>query len=227
MPGTLGHVLLSGRMASVISVNLARVRVPGWKQAVGRTGIDKRPTAHRVRLANDQVEGDAVCDVEHHGGYDQAVYAYATEDAAWWAGQLDRVVEPGQFGENLTTEGVDQTGAVIGERWAIGSAVLEVSSPRIPCRTLAGFWEVPHMIRHFTDAGRPGAYLRIITEGDVGTGDRIEVVHRPSHGVTLGETFRALTGDRHLAHRLLEAPELPAAARARAYAWLGDRSPTE
>src|SRR5690242_706576 len=86
MPGTLGHVLLSGRMASVISVNLARVRVPGWKQAVGRTGIDKRPTAHRVRLANDQVEGDAVCDVEHHGGYDQAVYAYATEDAAWWAG---------------------------------------------------------------------------------------------------------------------------------------------
>jgi MOSC domain-containing protein YiiM len=180
-----------------------------------------------VRLADDQVEGDAVCDVEHHGGYDQAVYAYATEDAAWWARELDRVVEPGQFGENLTTEGLDQTGAVIGERWAIGSAVLEVSSPRIPCRTLAGFWEVPHMIRRFTQAGRPGAYLRIIIEGDVGTSDRIEVVHRPSHGVTLGETFRALTGDRRLAHRLLEAPELPAAARARAYIWLGDRSPTE
>ena len=227
MHRTLGHVLLSGPMASVVSVNLARVRVPGWKQAVGRTGIDKRPVAHRVRFANDHVEGDAVCDVEHHGGYDQAGYAYATEDAAWWARELDRVVEPGQFGENLTTQGLDQTGAVIGERWAIGSAVLQVSSPRIPCRTLAGFWEVPDMIRRFTQAGRPGAYLRIVTEGDIGPGDRIEVVHRPSHGVTLGETFRALTGDRRLAHRLLEAPELPAAARARAYIWLGDRSSTE
>jgi MOSC domain-containing protein YiiM len=134
MHGTLGRVVLSGPMASVVSVNLARVRVPGWKQAVRRTGIDKRPVAHRVRFANLHVEGDAVCDVEHHGGYDQAGYAYATEDAAWWARELDRVVEPGQFGENLTTEGLDQTGAVIGERWAIGSAVLQVSSPRIPCR---------------------------------------------------------------------------------------------
>jgi MOSC domain-containing protein YiiM len=215
-----------GRVASLISVNLAQVRRPGWKQSVGWTGIDKRPVSHRVRLAGDQVDGDTVCDVEHHGGYDQAVYAYASEDAAWWGRELDRAVQPGQFGENLTTEGLDQTGAVIGERWAIGSAVLEVSSPRIPCRTLAGFWDVPHMVRRFTQAGRPGAYLRIVVEGDVGTGDRIEVIHRPAHGVTLRETFRALTGDRRLAHRLLAAPELPAAARASAYIWLADQART-
>src|SRR5439155_18878699 len=165
-------------------------------------------------------DGDAVLDTANHGGRDQAVYAYAREDAAWWAEQLGRDVAPGRFGENLSTSGLDVTGAVIGERWAIGTAVVEVSCPRIPCRTFAGFWDVPRLVKWFTEAGRPGAYLRIAVEGDVGAGDPIEVAHRPAHGVTLGETFRALTGDRSLAARLLEAPELPAEAHERAQAWL-------
>lgn len=179
-------------MAKLVSVNVARVIEGGWKRGVGRTGIDKRPVEGRVRLFDDHVDGDTVADTKHHGGYDQAVYAYAREDAAWWAAALARDVAPGVFGENLSTIGLDLTGAVLGERWSIGSALLEVSSPRIPCRTLAGFWDVPDMIKQFAAAGRPGAYLRIIVEGDVGAGDPIEVVHRPAAGTTIGASFRAV-----------------------------------
>ncbi|HEY3718044.1 MAG TPA: MOSC domain-containing protein [Jatrophihabitantaceae bacterium] len=207
-------------MAELVSVNLAQVMKTRWKDNVGFTGIDKRPASGRVRVFDHHVDGDSILDVANHGGPDKAAYAYAREDAAWWASELGRDVPPGSFGENLSTSGLDVTGAVIGERWAIGSAVFEVSCPRIPCRTFAGFWDVPRLIKWFTEVGRPGAYLRIYAEGDVGAGDAVEVVHRPAHGVTIGETFRALTGDHSLAPRLLEASELPAEAHERARVWL-------
>jgi len=207
-------------VAQLVSVNLAHVMVATWKQDVARTGIDKRPASGRVRVFDHHVDGDTIVDTRVHGGPDQAVYAYAREDAAWWSAQLGRDVAPGAFGENFSTSGVDVTGAVMGERWAIGSAVFEVSCPRVPCRTFAGFWDVPHLIKWFTEVGRPGAYLRIAVEGDVGAGDSIEVVHRPAHGVTIGDTFRALTGDRSLAARLLEAPQLPVEVHDRARRWL-------
>jgi len=207
-------------VAELVSVNLAQVMKTRWEDNVGFTGIDKRPASGRVRVFDHHVEGDSILDVAHHGGPDKAAYAYAREDAAWWASELGRDVPPGSFGENLSTSGLDVTGAVIGERWAIGSAVFEVSCPRIPCRTFAGFWDVPRLIKWFTEVGRPGAYLRIYAEGDVGAGDAVEVVHRPAHGVTIGESFRALTGDHSLAPRLLEAPELPAEAHERARVWL-------
>jgi MOSC domain-containing protein YiiM len=207
-------------VAELVSVNLAQVMKTRWKDNVGFTGIDKRPASGRVRVFDHHVDGDSILDVANHGGPDKAAYAYAREDAAWWASELGRDVPPGSFGENLSTSGLDVTGAVIGERWTIGSAVFEVSCPRIPCRTFAGFWDVPRLIKWFTEVGRPGAYLRIYAEGDVGAGDAIEVVHRPAHGVTIGETFRALTGDHSLASRLLEASELPAEAHERARVWL-------
>jgi MOSC domain-containing protein YiiM len=207
-------------VAELVSVNLAQVMKTRWKDNVGFTGIDKRPASGRVRVFDHHVDGDSILDVANHGGPDKAAYAYAREDAAWWASELGRDVPPGSFGENLSTSGLDVTGAVIGERWAIGSAVFEVSCPRIPCRTFAGFWDVPRLIKWFTEVGRPGAYLRIYAEGDVGAGDAVEVVHRPAHGVTIGETFRALTGDHSLAPRLLEASELPAEAHERARVWL-------
>jgi len=207
-------------VAQLVSVNLAQVMVATWKQDVGHTGIDKRPASGRVGVFDHHVDGDTIADRSVHGGPDQAVYAYAREDAAWWSAHLGRDVTLGAFGENFSTSGLDVTGAVIGERWAIGSAVFEVSVPRLPCRTFAGFWDVPHLIKRFTEVGRPGAYLRIAVEGDVGAGDSIEVVHRPAHSVTIGETFRALTGDRSLAPRLLEARELPAETRERARRWL-------
>jgi MOSC domain-containing protein YiiM len=206
-------------VAVLESVNLARVLVPDWNDH-DPTGIDKRPVDGPVQTGANVLVGDTICDTADHGGPDQAVYAYAREDAAWWAEQLARDVTPGAFGENFSTSGLDVTGAVIGERWAIGSAVFEVSCPRIPCRTFAGFWDVPRLVKWFTAAGRPGAYLRIHHGGTVRAGEQIAVVHRPAHGVTIAETFRALTGDRVLVPRLLQAPELPAKTRAKASRWL-------
>ncbi|MDQ1730847.1 MAG: hypothetical protein QOK10_1006 [Pseudonocardiales bacterium] len=217
--------------ASLAAVNLGHVRDDifarnrterGAKPAT--TGIDKRPAAGPVRLERLGVVGDSVCDTKHHGGVDQAVYAYADEDRRWWQEQLGKELSfalgPGSFGENLTTEGLDVTGAVVGEQWAIGSAVLEVCVPRIPCNTFAAFWNVDKLVKRFTAAGRPGAYLRVLSEGSVQRGDEIAVRHRPAHGVTIAETFRALTGDRSLAPRLLAAPQLPEDVHASARMWL-------
>ena len=195
--------------ASVVSVNVTAVVLEGkWTGTVGRTGIDKRPVSARVKVIENSVEGDVVADRKNHGGYDQAVYAYALEDARWWESKLGIVIAPGRFGENLTTEGVDVTGAVIGERWSIGSAVLEVSQPRIPCRVFSGFWERPTLIKDFTEAGRPGAYLRIIKAGDIGAGDEIIISNRPSHGVTISDLFAARTGERSRISEISLVPEL-------------------
>lgn len=206
----------------IVSVNLGVLRTVPWTAGMGSTGIDKRPTPGRVRAEGVGLVGDVIVDKANHGGYDQAIYAYAREDAAWWAAELDREVLPGAFGENLSTEGIDVTGAVIGERWQVGSTLLEVSRPRIPCRTFAGFWDVPQLIKLFTRRGVPGAYLRIVTEGELGAGDEVRLVNRPEHGVTIGDVFRALTGDRALIPRLLDAPELPAALHEKARRLLPD-----
>ncbi|WP_346539776.1 MOSC domain-containing protein [Micromonospora sp. DPT] len=177
--------------------------------ASGRTGIDKRPVDGPVLLRADGVAGDFIGERAHHGGPDQAVYAYAGEDAEWWSAELGRTVPPGGFGENLTTSAVDVTGAVIGELWAIGSAVLQVTKPRTPCTTFAGFWGVPDLIKRFTVRAAPGAYLRVLREGEVGAGDPVEVVDRPAHGVTIGEVFRAMNLEPELLPRLLDAAQLP------------------
>jgi MOSC domain-containing protein YiiM len=208
---------VSGRIAAV---SIARELVRVSASHDGLSGIGKQPVDGRVALRGDAVAGDKVHDVRHHGGYDQAVYVYAREDSAWWAAELGREIPPGLFGENLSTEGVEVTGAVIGERWAAGSAVLEVSCPRIPCATFAEVMDVPKWIKRFTAEARPGAYLRIVQEGEVGAGDAVTVLRRPEHGVTIGEVFRALTGDRSLAHRLLEAPELPSQAHDLGRKWM-------
>jgi MOSC domain-containing protein YiiM len=121
-----------------------------------------------------------------HGGPDKAVYAYAAEDLAWWAEALDRPVQPGTFGENLTTVGMDLAGAVVGERWAVGTTVLEVTQPRIPCYKLGIRMGDPQFPRRFAAAGRPGAYLRIIDGGAIAAGDTIRVISRPTHDVTVG-----------------------------------------
>ena len=184
-------------MKRLLSVNIAAVVHEGeWTGSVGRTGIDKRPVEHRILVANDHVEGDAVLDVKAHGGRDKAVYAYAREDGNWWENELGIQIGNGRFGENLTTEGVDVTGALIGERWRIGSALLEVAEPRIPCTVFAGFWQRPGLVKEFTEAGRPGAYLRIIEEGIVGSGDEIVIESRPERAATISDAFAAKSGDR-------------------------------
>jgi MOSC domain-containing protein YiiM len=199
----------------LISVNVGVRTVASWASEAGYTGIDKRPAAQRVRLTPDGVVGDVIGDRRHHGGVDQAVYAYAAEDAQWWEAEMGCGIPPGSFGENLTTSGVDVTGAVVGERWAIGGALLEVCQPRIPCGTFAGFWGEPDLVKRFTAHGAPGAYLRVLSAGEVGAGDPVTIAHRPAHGVTIGEVFRSNT-DASLLPRLLLAPELPEKVREKA-----------
>jgi MOSC domain-containing protein YiiM len=222
MPAPSG-TLVAVNLAHVIDNPAARGRGP-LDAKPAKTGIDKRPAPGRVRLERLGVAGDTICDVAHHGGVDQAVYAYAIEDTEWWgrqlADELSFELAPGSFGENLTLRGVDVTGAIIGERWRIGGAWLEVSVPRIPCSTFAGFWGVGKLVKRFTEAGRPGAYLRVLTEGEVAAGEEVTVLDRPAHGLTLAETFRALTGDRELAPKLLSAPELPTEVHESARGWL-------
>jgi len=199
----------------LLSVNAGRARPVPWG-SLRRSAIDKQPVEGSTRVATLGLEPDEQADRAHHGGADQAVYAYAREDQDLWASRIGRDVRPGSFGENLTTEGVDVTGAVIGSRWRVGSVLLEVSVPRIPCAVFAGFTGEEHWVKRFTQEGRPGAYLRVLEEGALAPGDAVAVVHTPGHGVTLGETFRALTGERSLMPRLLEAPELPDEAHQRA-----------
>ena len=202
--------------ARLVSVNLGTRRITTYADGPGgQTGIDKVPAGGRVRVSAAGVEGDYIGNRRVHGDADKAAYAYAREDAAWWSAELGRQIGPGRFGENLSTEGLDVTDAVIGERWAIGSAEFEVAIPRTPCTTFAGFWDVPDLIKRFTDHGAPGAYLRVVRDGDVGVGDPITVVARPVHGVTLGETFRALNNEPELLPRLLAATELPGSILAR------------
>jgi MOSC domain-containing protein YiiM len=152
------------------------------------------------------VAGDAVCELRHHGGHEQAVYAYAREDLDAWEADLGRPLTGGVFGENLTTRGLDVTGALVGERWQVGDrCVLQVTSPRIPCRAFAGWLEDQGWVRRFTQRGAPGAYLSVVTPGAVRADDPIAVVHRPAHDVTIGLMFRALTTQKALLPRLLAA----------------------
>ncbi|WFR66794.1 MOSC domain-containing protein [Curtobacterium flaccumfaciens] len=161
---------------------------------VGITAIDKRPVDGPVRVRPLGLYADVQADRKHHGGEDQAVYAYADEDAAYFAELLGREVPPGLFGENLRTAGLDVTGAVTGERWRIGESLeLEVTIPRNPCATFARRMRLDGWVKRFTEEGRPGAYLRVLRAGPVAAGDTVVVTHRPEHGVTIGQIFAGLT----------------------------------
>ncbi|MGH9182775.1 MAG: MOSC domain-containing protein [Acidimicrobiales bacterium] len=195
-------------MGFLVSVNVGGARSVRHRGRATTTAIWKEPAAGRVAARGVNLDGDLQADRRVHGGPDKAVYAYAAEDLAWWQGELGRPLPPGSVGENLTLAGVEVTGAVIGERWAIGTAVFEVCQPRVPCFKLGLRMGDPRFPRRFAAAGRPGAYLRIATEGEVGAGDEVEVVHRPSHGVTVGLVARAGSHDPTLAPALLRAPEL-------------------
>ncbi|MEO8694028.1 MAG: MOSC domain-containing protein [Acidimicrobiales bacterium] len=191
-------------IARVLSVNVGQARPIAAKS--GMSGIDKRPVAGAVSVrapgpkdsgphgaVGSGLAGDAVCDRENHGGEDQAVYAYAREDLDVWQALLDRPLVSGSFGENLTTVGIDVTAALVGERWRIGEhLVLEVTSPRLPCRTFAVWLGRQGWVKTFTERALPGAYLRVVEPGMVQAGDQIEVVDKPSHSVTIGSMFRAL-----------------------------------
>jgi MOSC domain-containing protein YiiM len=166
----------------------------GDSGTMGTTAIDKRPVEGSVFVGEWGIYGDVQADREHHGGLSKAVYAYAQEDADFWAASLSREVSPGLFGENLRTSGIDVSGAVIGERWQIGdSLVLEVASPREPCGTFKRRMKETAWVSRFTAEGRPGAYLRVVVPGEITAGDSIRVSEVPAHGVTVARWFSAAT----------------------------------
>ncbi|MFN8118818.1 MAG: MOSC domain-containing protein [Micropruina glycogenica] len=210
--------------ATVLSVNLGRPAVDRGKPA-NTTGIDKQPvTSARVvapparevtrRLGPDArsgLVGDYIGDGKHHGGTVQAVYACAREDLDALGAQVGREFASGAFGENLTTLGLDVTGALIGERWRIGSGddavELVVTCPRIPCNTFRAFIAERGWLKTFTRAAMPGAYLAVVRPGVVRAGDPIEVVFRPDHEVSIGVLFRSQTLERELAPVVLTAAD--------------------
>ncbi|GIE86565.1 MOSC domain-containing protein YiiM [Actinoplanes regularis] len=204
--------------AFAASVNVGSSE-PSMGKDVPTTGIRKKPVSAPVPVRapglkstglHSGVVGDHIGDTKHHGGNDQAVYAYAREDYAWWSAELGRDLPPGIFGENLTTSGLDLVGAVIGEKWEFGSGlVLQVTFGRIPCVTFQNRMGEPRWVKRFARANRTGAYLRVVTPGSLIPGDRISVVDRPAHGLTVAESFEIYMHDPARLARLLVAPELP------------------
>lgn len=202
------------------AVHVGRPQAREWA-GIGKTSIEKHQVHGPIRANRLGLDGDQVSDVKHHGGVDQAVYAFAREDLDGWAEVLGKPIRDGLFGENLTTSGYDVNAAELGERWRIGGVVLEVASVRTPCNDFKGWlglsgFDNTAWVKRFAAEGRPGPYLRVVEEGELQSGDPIEVIYRPGHGVTVSHMFRALTTDRHLLPDLLVVDGLVAEARRRA-----------
>jgi MOSC domain-containing protein YiiM len=199
---------MTPKTPKVLSVNVGGVRRFDYLGRPAQSAIWKSPVSGRVPAQGVNLAGDHQADFEAHGGFDKAVYAYAVEDQRWWVREIGRPLAYGEFGENLNTEGMELNDALVGERWQIGSAVFEVSEPRIPCWRLAVRMNDEAFPRRFTKALRPGTYLRIVGEGDVGAGDEIRVLLKPDHDLTVRDVFRIYTHDRDEVSRLLAIPQL-------------------
>lgn len=210
-------------MAVLASVNLGRPRPNPFKKAKA-TGIGKEPANGPVEVRDpgpklgglgSGLVGDFIGDGKHHGGHDQAVYAFQREDLDRWAERLGRELPNGFFGENLTTSGIDVNEARVGERWRVGDEVeLAVTAPRIPCSTFRGWVGEKGWVKLFAADARSGAYLRVVRPGTIRAGDPIAVVHRPDHDVTVSLFFRSQMAEPVLLPRLLAAgDDLPDGVR--------------
>ncbi len=196
-------------MSRVVSLNAGRLEPIGPRG--GKSGHNKVPVESvevrdpgpRGKGLGSGVVGDQIANDRFHGGDTQAVYAFAREELDRWEDELGRSIPNGWFGENVTTVGVDVDGALIGERWRVGSAVLEVCGPRKPCATFAMRMGIAGWIVRFTKRGRTGAYMAVVEPGTMRTGDAVEVIHRPDHGVDVAQVFQALL-DADEARRVLD-----------------------
>ncbi|MEJ7834448.1 MAG: MOSC domain-containing protein [Nocardioides sp.] len=216
-------------MPLVRSVNVGMPREVTWA-GIGRTSIDKHPVGGPVQVDTLGLDGDQISDTQHHGGIDQAVYAFAREDLDRWTEVLGEEIVDGQFGENLTTSGIDVNESEIGERWRIGGGdgvILEVASVRTPCHDFKVWmgrcgYDNTAWVKRFAAEGRPGPYLRVLSPGTITAGDELSVIHRPGHGVTVTMMFRALHTDRSLLPELLKVDRLVNEAREKAEAYVHD-----
>ena len=204
--------MTASQIGRVVAVCVVHELIPDRGGSLPLTAIDKRPLRGPVPVGRYGFRGDTQCDTANHGGLDQAVYVYAEEEAHRWAEELGYDVPPGRFGENLRTTGMAVTDAVVGEVWQIGEPgvgpLLEVRSPRVPCKTFAAWMDEPHWVKRFTLRGDIGSYFRVVETGEVAAGDPIEIVDRPGHGVTVRQVFEGRRGG-HLEalQRLLDEGE--------------------
>ena len=207
-------------MPRVISVNVGRPKDADWA-GLGYTSMEKTVVEGPVKVHRNGVVGDVVSDTKHHGGPDQAVYVFAREDLDLWGERIGLELRDGQFAENLTTEGIDVNEAEIGERWRIGSVVLEVCHIRTPCNDFKNWvglvgGDNKAWVKRFSLEARPGPYLRVLEEGVLQAGDEIEVIHRPGHGLTASDLFRAMNLEHARRSEFVAVPEAMAALGAEA-----------
>ncbi|MGH2769747.1 MAG: MOSC domain-containing protein [Actinomycetota bacterium] len=200
--------------AQVLSVNVGRVREIRYRGKTHRTAIYKKPVPGRLHIAAESLAGDQQADHRYHGGPAKALYAYASEDYAWWQDRLGVELAPGTFGENLTLGGLPISHTLRGECFRVGTAVLRVTQPRFPCWKLGVRMGDHRFPREFLRSGRSGAYLAIVTEGDVAAGDPVETVSRPDHPVTIGLLAYLNDRDPKLGGYLLKVAEMPLEAEA-------------
>lgn len=194
-------------MPIVRSVNIGQSKPAQWAE-VGATSMEKLATSEPVTVGREGIVTDTQTDRRHHGGEEQAVYAFAREDLDVWGARLGVTLRDGQFAENLTTEGIDTNAALVGEQWRIGTVLLEICSVRTPCNDFKNWMGVSgydntQWVKRFAAEARPGPYLRVLEEGRLQAGDEIVVVHRPDHGITVSTLFKALSTDRSLLPSLI------------------------
>jgi MOSC domain-containing protein YiiM len=194
-------------MPIVRSVNIGQSKPAEWAE-VGATSMEKLATPEPVTVGKEGIVTDTQTDRRHHGGEEQAVYAFAREDLDAWGSRMGVTLRDGQFAENLTTEGIDINAALVGEQWRIGTVLLQICSVRTPCNDFKNWMGVSgydnaQWVKKFTAESRPGPYLRVLEEGQLQAGDEIVVVHRPDHGITVSTLFKALSTDRSLLPRLI------------------------
>jgi MOSC domain-containing protein YiiM len=199
----------------LISVNVGKAQPIQNAKSSGLTGIFKLPQTGAIQIHSLGLKEDAICDTKHHGGVDQAVYIYGMTDYAWWEAELGRELSAGMFGENLTISDLESASFQIGDRLRIGTVLLEVTAPRIPCVTLAARMQDPHFVKRWRQAERPGLYCRVLEEGEVCEGDTVTIELSRDDSITAVEMFRLdfeKEIDESTLRRLLT---LPVAIRAR------------
>ena len=199
----------------VVSVNIGEKRILQWKERVETTGIFKIPTDEPVKVTKLGLEGDVVYDKKHHGGPDQAIYVYGGEDYKWWSEQLGKEIAPGTFGENLTISELESARFNVGDMLHIADVTLQVSAPRIPCKTFAARMDDSLWVKKFRHAERPGLYCRVLKEGFVRAGDSVSVEKFTGETVSILDMFRDYYYNNKSEETLLRYLNAPIAIRDR------------
>lgn len=201
----------------IISLNVGRPRLVVWDGQPVSTGIYKSPVEGRVMLRALNLDGDRQADLTVHGGPYKAAYAYPSEHYGYWRGELPDMELPwGMFGENFTTEGLDESGVNIGDRFRVGEAEVLVTQPRMPCYKLGIKFGRKDILKRFLASGRTGFYFSVEREGEVAAGDKVELLARDKNNVTVADITRLYSRDREdfdTMRRAVEVEALPEAWR--------------